>query len=207
MKPFLFLGIAGALVVGAFVAGRTAGFRAPPETTAATAAAGEVVDAVASGTAERAIREARNLDLARLRSLAAPAAALDTALEQAPVEETPAATAARRAETDTRLAKELGTIPDEQRRLLLDFNDRAIELQRRLAGEFQRGNLTHEEYMRQIHEEMINQLTELNLLVADDQYRILTGLEPGVDPYDFMATGIGGAPGSEVEVAAIGGAP
>ena len=82
----------------------------------------------------------------------------------------------------------------------MNLNDRAIEFQRRLAGEFQRGTITHEDYMQQVHEEMLNQLEELNALVTDDQYRLLTGLEPGADPFDFMTSGVGGAQAKNTEV-------
>jgi len=188
------------ILAGAFIAGRGAGaskHRAAPSAAASAVPASPT--RAATGHARREIRR---------QSLAAPdqATLAETALEPAAVEETPQATAARRAETNARLTEELGAIPAEQRAQLVDVNDRAIEFQRRLTGELERGTIDHEEYMRRFHEEMIAQLDELHGLLSDDQYRTLTGLEPGVDPYDFMKTGEGGAPGSSVEEPPLGAA-
>jgi len=199
MKPLLAFGIASALIGASFVAGRIAATRSgPAKEMGITPAADTAAGAVAAGAVQESTKFNPKLDLAQLESLAARGVP-DTEVEQAPLEETAEATALRRVETDARLTKELGKIPDEQRQLLMDLNDRAIEFQRRLAGEFQRGTISHDDYMQRVHEEMLNQLEELNALVSDDQYRLLTGLEPGADPFDYMTSDVGAAQAIKTE--------
>ncbi len=186
MKPLIFLAFGSALLGVAFLAGRIV---ATPSVVARTADPAPPTEAARpAGTANRAIAA----DPIPLR-YSPVAIGPDLIVEQAPLEETAEATAARRAEADQHLTQQLGNITGEQRRMLLDVNDRAIELQRRLAGELQRGTIDHEDYMRQIHEGVVAQLDELTALVSDDQYRVLTGLEPGVDPFEFMISGVGAA--------------
>ncbi|MBK9035414.1 MAG: hypothetical protein IPL61_29855 [Myxococcales bacterium] len=184
------------LAAAAFFAGRrvgtaraTGGERLVAAAAAADPTAVDPTAPAARGAPSRAV------DLLQLRR-AVEQAQQGQAVDEFPLDETPEARAARRAETDAQITQTLGQISAEQRELLLDFNDRAIEFQRRQTGEFQRGTLTHEQYMTQLHEEVLGQLEELHAIVTDDQYRVLTGLEPGVDPYDFMVTGQGGAPGA-----------
>jgi hypothetical protein len=200
MKPLLIFGIASALIGGAFVAGRMAATRSAPATEMGmTPAADKAAGAGTAGATQDSTKPGRELDVAQLQSRPVPEVP-KTEVKLAPAEETPEATIARRVETDTRLTKELGKISDEQRQQLMDLNDRAIEFQRRLAGEFQQGAISHEDYMEKVHEEMLNQLEELNALVSADQYRLLTGLEPGADPFDYMTSGVGAAQAAKTEV-------
>lgn len=203
MKSFLVAGLISTLAVGSFVAGRSAVTHRPgPAAEAASTTSEPVITVESVITAAPPV----TAELAAGKDRAAPAGPAhaqgaatpdvrpkDSPIELAPLEETAEATVARRAETDARLTKELGKITEEQRRFLVDLNDRAIEFQRRLGGEFQRGTISHEDYMQTVHAEMLGQLDELYALVSDDQYRILTGLEPGADPFEFMVSGIGGA--------------
>lgn len=194
MRASIILGITAALAGVAFVAGRGAGTRTvtvdvAAETRDRTAAASTPASAVGRGEAARKDHAA---EMSVLRTLTAAEVA-GTTVEPAPTEETHAATQARRQETRERLARELGNISEELTAQLVDFNDRAIAFQRRLTGDFEQGQISHEEYMNRFHEEMLVQLDELRLLVSSDQYRILTGLQPGVDPYDYMVSGVGGA--------------
>lgn len=199
MKPFLVAGFICTLAVGSFVVGRIAATR--PGTTKATTTM-LATDTAAVARPGVAADRAATSGLAQLLRAADPEGSGpgDITFVHAPLEETPEATAARRVETDLLLSKDLGKIPGEQRALLMDLNDRAIEFQRRLTGEFQRGTISHEDYMQRVHEEMLNQLDELKALVSEDQYRILTGLEPGVDPFEFMISGVGGAHTASGEV-------
>jgi hypothetical protein len=195
MRAPLILGFTSVLVALAFMVGRGAGTqRAPLEEGAAAVAMPSTGggDTAGGPTAEADPKSHRASDQSVLRALTASDLA-STELEHLPTEETPAATTARRQETRERLARELGNISEELKGQLVDFNDRAIAFQRRLTGKFEEGQISHEDYMNQFHEEMLVQLAELHVLLNDDQYRIMTGLQPGVDPYDYMVAGTGGA--------------
>jgi hypothetical protein len=177
-----------AFVVGRFAAGTPESAPAPTAATTTTAA-----EDGAEGRSTAAASAQALADLTRLAAVEEPEP--DIAVNPAPPEETPKAAAERRTEMSAWLTKALGGISEEQRRLFLDLNDRALEFQRRSSSELLDGTITHEEYMQATHEEVMNQLAEIHGFVTDAQYRILTGLEPGVDPFEFMKTGVGGAPG------------
>jgi hypothetical protein len=198
MRTPLILGFMSVLAALAFVVGRGAGTQRAPldEGTAVAAVPSTGGGDAASGWSGRTVKADPKSDRASDQSVLRALTASDlasTELEHLPTEETPAATTARRQETRERLARELGNISEELKGQLVDFNDRAIAFQRRLTGKFEEGQISHEEYMNQFHEEMLVQLAELHVLLNDDQYRIMTGLQPGVDPYDYMVAGTGGA--------------
>jgi len=199
MKPSLTIGITIMLGAAAFVTGRAVRSSASAASPASPAVLATATPMVGAASPPEVL--ARGVDFNALFSLAAPERAdpVDTRVELGPAEETPEATATRRAELDAHLTQTLGNIGADQRKRLVELNDRAVELHRRLTSELGRRTITHEEYMDRFHEEMISQMTELSGLVTGDQYRALTGLEPGVDPYEFMETGEGAAPGRVTE--------
>jgi len=197
MKRSRIIGITLVLGAAAFVAGHAArsaasATRPAPAPAVATAMVGADGPSLPPG---------RNGDISGLGNLTGAdlAPATDTVLELGPTEETAEATAARRAEINAHLTEALGNIDAEKRRQLIDLNDRAVDLHHQLIGELEHRAITHQEYMDRFHDEMINQLAELSGLVTLDQYRALTGLSPGIDPYEFMTSGEGGAPGAATE--------
>jgi hypothetical protein len=119
------------------------------------------------------------------------------AAESAPAQaylETPDQRAERRSRIDRHLTDKLGTISPDKRAALLELNDEANQVQMSLQAQVLAGSLSQADYDAQIHQRIVVQLDQLRAVVTDDEYRKLTGLEPGVDPYEYMRTGIGAAP-------------
>jgi hypothetical protein len=114
---------------------------------------------------------------------------------QAPawVDETPAQRDARHQMIDKKITETLGDIPAEKRAALMQLNDEAVEEQRNEQVELMQGTASDAEVQEQNHQALLVQLGEMRDLLTDDEYRKMTGLEPGVDPYEYAKTGIGGA--------------
>jgi hypothetical protein len=98
---------------------------------------------------------------------------------------------------DRHLTETLGAISPEKRAALLEFNDEATQVQFGLQAAVIAGSISQADYDTQIHQRIVVQLDQLRSIVTDDEYRKLTGLQPGVDPYEYMRTGIGAAPNAE----------
>ena len=107
----------------------------------------------------------------------------------------------RRRTVNRHLTEKLGTISAEKRAALLEFNDESTQVQMGLQAALLNGSLSQPDYDAQLHQRIVVQLDQLRTLVTEDESRKLTGLEPGVDPYEYMRTGVGAAPGSEGAVA------
>ena len=141
------------------------------------------------------------------RALAAATAAVDPAaavsrpelappMDPATFDETPAERDARHKAIDAHLTEKLGNIPAEKRAKLIALNDEAVEVQRKARVALMSGALSQNDFDQQAHQAVLVQLDELRAIVSDDEYRKLTGLEPGVYPYDYARTGVGGAKGT-----------
>jgi hypothetical protein len=141
------------------------------------------------------------------RALAAASAAVDPAgavsrpelappIDPASFDETPAERDARHKAIDAHLTEKLGDIPAAKRAKLISLNDEAVEVQRKQRVALMAGTLSQADFDQQQHQAVMVQLDELRAIVTDDEYRKLTGLEPGVDPYDYARTGVGGAKGA-----------
>ncbi len=92
------------------------------------------------------------------------------------------------------LTDTLGAISPEKRAALVELNDEATQVQYGLQAAVLGGSLSEADYDAEIHQRIVVQLDQLHSMVTDDEYRKLTGLQPGVDPYEYMRTGIGGVP-------------
>lgn len=137
--------------------------------------------------------------------------ALSTALrshaaEAAPARayiETPEQRADRRRKIDRHLTETLGEISPQKRAALLELNDEATQVQMGLQAQVLGGSLSEADFDTQIHQRIVVQLDQLRAVVTDDEYRKLTGLEPDVDPYEYMRTGIGAVPAAQPGAVAI----
>jgi hypothetical protein len=124
-----------------------------------------------------------------------PAATPGSAPTEAPgwVDESPEQRDARHQAIDQRITETLGDIPADKRAALMALNDEAIQVQRNLRVELMQGTITDADMQDQLHQAMLVQLDEMHDLLTDDEYRKMTGLEPGVDPYEYQKTGVGAA--------------
>jgi hypothetical protein len=138
------------------------------------------------------------------RALARASAAVDPAsavsrpelappIDPASFDETPGERDARHKAIAAHLAEKLGDIPPEKRAKIMALNDEAVDVQRKQRVALMAGSLSQADFDQQQHQAVLVQLDELRAIVTDDEYRKLTGLEPGVDPYDYARTGVGGA--------------
>jgi len=108
-------------------------------------------------------------------------------------EETPDQRAERHRRISDTITAAIGEVSPEKRAALLQLNDESVDTQRSQEVAFMAGKLSHDDYMAQQHQGIVVMLDELHQAVTDDEYRKLTGLQPGVDPYEFSRTGVGGA--------------
>jgi hypothetical protein len=108
-------------------------------------------------------------------------------------EETAAQREERHRMINAKITATLGQIPDGKRNALVALNDEALEIQKKQQSELISGRLSHEDYEQQNRQALQVQLEQLRALVSEDEYRKLTGLEPGVDPHEYLQTGVGGA--------------
>lgn len=108
--------------------------------------------------------------------------------------ETAAEREARHQRISDQITAALGDVPVQKRQALIELNDEAEDIQRKQQEAMLAGTLSHADYMAQMRQAVNIQLDELRAIVTEDEYRKLTGLQPGVDPFDYMRTGEGGAP-------------
>jgi hypothetical protein len=109
---------------------------------------------------------------------------------------------------DRKITETLGEIPKEKRQALMELNDEATEVQLGLQGALMAGKLSQDDFDQQMHQRVMVQLDQLHGVLTDEEYRKMTGLEPGVDPYEYMRTGQGAAQGRpEIETTVPAGAP
>lgn len=177
--------------VAAFFAGGDVGARATVASSARAATPAPAVAVAPTATsATRPTGDVTRLGRAIEDALRPHAAA--GAPAQAYVE-TPEQRAERHRTLHRKISETLGEVTAEKRAALIELNDEATQVQFGLQAAVLSGTLTQTDYDAQLHQRVLVQLEQLRGIVTDDEYRKLTGLEPGVDPYDFMRTGTGAA--------------